>query len=129
MKIILEKKESEELFHGALCSIQLGHYGVSLDYNDKDGDAVREQWKKDTPDNTICREDVWMGILKNGGKLKFIDEEGDGAYTKEITIKDVHEKVQKTPINHLVDAIEERGDAISDDCILQTVIWDDIIFG
>jgi AAA+ superfamily predicted ATPase len=76
----------------------------------------------------ICYEDVYMEILKMGGTLKLVDHE-NGCETKEISIKDVHERVAKTPIEHLTDAIEENSDAITADVILQTVFYEDVIFG
>lgn len=35
----------------------------------------------------------------------------------------------KTPIDHLMDAINQEDDAITADVILQTVFYEDIIFG
>ena len=78
---------------------------------------------------TICVEDVWMEILRNGKELCLVDEGCDGEYTRSITLKDVHDRVQKTPIDHLMDAINEEDDATTADVILQTVFYEDIIFG
>lgn len=119
----LSKKEAEEMFHAALCNGagQMAGYGFSLDYDSDEYAAARE--KLESP----CREDVWLQILKDGGSLKFIDSEGD--YTTKITIKDVHEKVEKTPFEHLNDMLNEQDDAITADVIIQSVLFGEVIFG
>ena len=145
MQIILDKKESEKLFHGALCDGMhyIGGYGLEFDYEEADYKKAKKSLQKKidegkTPEDVsvfgtekpeICRENVWMEILRNGGKLKLIDVEGEGDNTREITLADVHERVQKTPLNHLQDAIDESGDADTGDVIIQTVFFEEIIFG
>jgi hypothetical protein len=37
--------------------------------------------------------------------------------------------VSNTPIKHLMDAINENGDAITADVIIQTVFLNDVIYG
>jgi hypothetical protein len=124
MKVELTKEESEKMFLDALCngSGELAGYGISIDYTDE----AYAQAKKSL--ENPCREDVWMQILKDGNELTFLDAE-DEDNTQVITIKDVHEKVQKTPHSHLMDMINENDDAITSDCILQTVIFGDVIYG
>ena len=128
MKILLEPAEAEEYFFNALCngSQELAHNGIRLDYTEEDVAKARAAWKEAKPDQTMCREDVWMGILKEGGKLTFTDEENDEHI---VILKDVHEKVQLTPLKHLQDMISENDDAITADCILQTVILGEVIYG
>jgi hypothetical protein len=41
----------------------------------------------------------------------------------------LHNKVQETPIEHLMDAINENDDAYTADVILQTVFYGEVIFG
>lgn len=144
--VLLSKEKSEEFFHSALCNgIQkLGHYGLRFDYKDTDykkaKKSLQEQiekgivpigmtvFGKEKP--TICIEDVWMEILRVGGNLKVIDVENGGDYTRSITLADVHKRVQKTPMNHLIEYINDTGgDAITADVILQTVFFEDIVFG
>jgi len=128
MDIKLTPKESEEFFHTALCCITLSGYGLSLDYSMDAYKAAKESLKAKGNTN-LCREDVWMEILRIGKKLTVVDEEGDGEYTRSIELKDVHEKVQNTPSSHLIDIKEDRDDAVTADCIIQTVFFDEIIFG
>lgn len=77
----------------------------------------------------ICTEDVWMEILRMGEKLIMFDFEGEGDMTRSITLADVHARVQKTPLDHLTDMINETDDATTADVILQTVFFEEVIFG
>ena len=125
MTITFTNEESENYFYNSLCNGlgEMGGYGLSLDYNTKEYQSAKE--KLESP----CFEDVLMQILRDGGSITLVDEECEGEYTKSITMKDVHERVAKTPIKHLTDAITENDDAITADVIIQTVFFEDIIFG
>jgi hypothetical protein len=133
MKIVLEKEEAEKHFHNALCNgSQIRDYGLHLDYADKDYKAAKKSLakKQKTGEFTdrMCCEDIWMEILRLGGKLVLVDEE-NGMGDKAITLKDVHTKVAKTPLRHLMDAINENDDGDTADCIIQTVFYGEVIFG
>jgi hypothetical protein len=125
MEIKLTKKESEEYFHNALCNglSEMGGYGLTFDY-------VSSEYKKSREKLTNpCFEDVLMQMLRDGYKITFIDEECDGEYTSSIGMKEIHERVAKTPIQHLTDMINENDDAVTADVILQSVFFDAVIFG
>lgn len=131
MEIKLTPKESEEYFYNALCN-GIGYvtsYGLEFDYEESDYKKAKEDWIKSHENESPCREDVWMQILKNGGKLTLIDIECEGEYTKSINIKDIHERVQLTNARHLLAMAHENDDAITADCILQTCFYKEIIFG
>ena len=133
MKIVLTKQESEKHFHNALCNgSQIRYYGLTLDYNEKDYKLAKKSLEKKKKSGefteTICCEDVWMEILRIGGKLTLVDEE-NGMGDKSILLKDVHSRVAKTPIRHLMDAVNEQDDADTADCIIQTVFYKEVIFG
>ena len=125
MKVTLTKKESEELFYNSICNglEYISAYGIKLDF--AKSDYAKAKSKLGSP----CYEDVLIQILRDGGELKMVDYEYDGEYNKSITLKDVHNKVQETPIEHLMDAINENDDACTADVILQTVFYGEIIFG
>lgn len=149
VKITLSASKSEELFHTAMCNGlgELRYYDLDFTYAKKDYAKAQESLKKkitsgkipkemcgykkpsEVKVDDICFEDVLMEILRNGDKLKVVDEGCDGEYTKSITLKNVHERVSHTPFRHLNDALNEGGDAITADVILQTVFFDDVIFG
>ena len=131
MEIKFTNKEAEGFFYNALCNaVSTGYmagYGLAFDYDNKAyhkaGKTLKEQGKKD-----VCLEDVWMEILREGGKLTFVDQEGNGEYTKDVTMKEVHERMPKVPIDHLIDMINETDDAVTADVVLQTIFFEDVIF-
>jgi hypothetical protein len=129
MKIRLEKSEAEQYFYNALCNAlgELAYYGLVIEFDKKAYKEAKESLKN--KEANTCFEDVLMELLRMGGTITMIDEEGDGEMTKSITIQDVHEKVAKTPLNHLVNMIQENDDATTGDVILQTVFFDEIVFG
>lgn len=127
MKIVLTPQESEQMFFDSMCNVfgtgYFDGYGLELTYDDND---YKESKKKlENP----CYEDVLLQILKDGKKLTLVDIECDGEYTRSITLKDVHKKVGKTPFRHLSDMINECGDVTTSDVVLQTVFFDEIVFG
>lgn len=125
MKVTLTNRESEDLFYISICN-GLGYmagYGLGLDYSDYDYEKAKSKLE------SSCYEDILMQILRDGGELKLVDYECDGEYNKSITLKDIHNKVQDTPLEHLMDAINENDDACTADVILQTVFYKEVIFG
>ena len=123
MEIKLNQTEAEEIFHTALCN-GLGYmsgYDLELDYSKEDYQAARE--KLDSP----CYEDVLLQILRDGKSLTMVD--GEDAYTSTITLADVHARVEKTPIRFLMQMVNEEDDAETADVVIQTVFFQDIIFG
>ena len=130
MKIILEKQEAESMFYNSLCNglNELSYYGLQLSFFD--ADYVKAAKKlKETATDTVCYEDVLMQILRDGKKLSVIDHENGGDYSVSIDLNDVHERVELTPIRHLMDAINEDDDAVTADCILQSVFFKEVVFG
>lgn len=130
MEIKLSPEESEEYFYNALCNgagyVQC--HGISIDAeSDIQYQEAKIKLKNEKPGTVICIEDVWMEVLRMGKKLKLTDEEGDDHRT--IELKDVHDRVQKTPLYHLEAMIEEQDDADTADAILQTVFLEEIIYG
>jgi imidazole glycerol phosphate synthase subunit HisF len=45
------------------------------------------------------------------------------------TINDVYKRVQNTPLDHLLNMINEEDDAETADVILQTVFYNEVVFG
>ena len=127
MTINFTPQEAENLFHTSMCNVfGMNHhegYGLELKYKQKDYESAKK--KLTDP----CWEDVLLQILKDGGKLTLVDLECGGEYTKSITLEDVYQRIGKTPINHLVDAINEGGDVWTSDTIIQTVFYEEVIFG
>lgn len=145
MEIKLTPQESEKYFHNALCNgmSEIGYSGLKFSYEGADYQKAKKSlqekidkkeyphemyvFKGETP--SICREDVWMEILRNGDKLEIVDIEGDGTYTRSIGLAEVHERVQKTESSHLQDMISENDDASTAFEVLQMVFFEESIFG
>ena len=131
MKIILEPQESEKMFHNALCNglSYISGYGLSLEADEQDYKAASQKLKSEKPNEMICYEDVLLEVLRMGNTLSMLDEEGEGENDSTISLSDVHERVPQTPIRFLTDMINENDDAETADVIIQTVFYQDIIFG
>jgi|LauGreDrversion4_2_1035121.scaffolds.fasta_scaffold410913_2 hypothetical protein len=130
MKIILEKQEAEEIFFNAMCN-GLGYvtsgYDLELDFNDKEYQTAAAKLKAEGA--SPCFEDVLMQVLRDGGSITLEDIGCEGEYTKSITLADVHERVALTPTSHLMDMINENDDACTADVVLQTVFFEEVVFG
>ena len=131
MEIKLSKAESEEYFYNALCNAlgsgYMRGYGLVLEVDQTEYSAARDTLK--ASNTTSCYEDILMQVLREGGTLTFLDEEDEDNSYPPITLAEVHERVSKTPLDHLLDMIKERDDACTADVILQTVFFNDIVYG
>jgi hypothetical protein len=125
MTIILTPQESEEYFYNALCNglDYMGGYGLRMDYSREHYDQARTRLK------SPCFEDVLMQILRDGNTFGFEDIECDGEYSRQITLKDIHDKMSNVDPERLVEMATENDDATTADVILQTVFYDEVIFG
>ena len=125
-QITLTPEASETVFYEALCN-GLGyfeHYGIRLQHSDFEYN--QSKMKLENP----CYEDVLMQMLRDGYKLYFNDVENDDRYyDRTITLKDIHEKVSKIPFRNLSNILEENSDAEDADAVIQTVLYDEVIFG
>ena len=130
MKIVLTNQEAETMFHNALCNglDYISGYGLELKAKDDEYEAAKQRLKEQTPDNTVCYEDILLEVLKGGGSLEIIDYEMD-SYNAVIRIEDVYNRLPETPIDHLMDMIKEEDDAVTADVIIQTVFYNEVIFG
>lgn len=131
MKIMLTAEEAENHFFDAMCNAlaYVQGYGLELDINHAHYNKALATLKAQRPNETICFEEVLMQMLRQGDGLTMKDIENEGEYTRTIHLKEVHERVANTPVNHLMDAINENGDATTADVILQTVFFEEVVFG
>ena len=129
MNINLTHEESEAHFYNAICNGlgELRYYDLELDYEAKEYKAAKQQLNTKQPDTQACWEDVLMEMLRSGNKLWIVDPNDNERHP--ITLDLVHERVQQTPTRHLMNAINENDDATTADCIIQTVIYGDVIYG
>ena len=126
MKITLTPQESEMYFHNALCNSLdwiCDGYGLQLETEALDYKEAGLKLKN------ACYEDVIMQILRDGHSITLVDVEGDGDMTRSINLQDIHERVQHTPAEHLMNMVDENDDAETGDVILQTVFFSEVIFG
>ena len=130
MTITLTHEESEKYFYNALCNGlgQVCQYGLQVDYDQKAYDKAKATLQKKSPQAVICYEDVFMEMLRQGNNIVLKDIEGDEDDAV-VTLKEVHERVQLTPIHYLTEMIEEEDDADTADQILQTVFLQEIVYG
>jgi hypothetical protein len=132
MTITLSNEESEQMFYNALCNAVgtgwINGYGIELTFSASDYVAAKKSLKEKKPNESQCYEDILMEILRIGKPLKMVDHEG-GMDDVSVYLKDVHEKVKNSPIEHLMDMIKEQDDAITADVIIQSVFYNDVIFG
>ena len=129
MNINLTHEESEAHFYNAICNGlgELKYYDLDLDYDAKEYKAAKQQLNTKQPDTQACWEDVLMEMLRSGNTLWIVDENDNERHP--ITLDLVHERVQQTPVNHLMNAINENDDATTADCIIQTVVYGEVIYG
>ena len=129
MNINLTHEESEAHFYNAICNGlgELRYYDLELDYDAKEYKAAKQQLNTKQPDTQACWEDVLMEMLRSNNTLWIVDQNDNERHP--ITLDLVHERVQQTPVNHLMNAINENDDATTADCIIQTVIYGEVIYG
>ena len=134
MKILFDNLETEKFFYNALCNSlnYLSKYGCEINYTKKDYMDAKKRLEKNPSlmfDNyTICYEDVLIEILRGGKTITCKDNE-NGLDDSIINLKDVHERMEMTPLRHLMDMYNEIDDADTADAILQTIFYKDVIFG
>jgi hypothetical protein len=95
MKIVLTKEESEKHFHNALCNgSQIRYYGLTLDYNEKDGYFI-----------SITKKRFETALKKDKNFMTKFD--------KRLTTNNNSYKLTSADINEASTIIERRQDEIS----------------
>jgi hypothetical protein len=129
MEIKLTHSESENYFYNALCNglHELTSYGLDINHDSDQYKLSKSRLKEQNLNESVCYEDVLMQMLRDGYTLTISDFDSETEYP--ITLTEVHERVQLTHVNHLMDMVNEQDDAITADVILQTVFFKEVIFG
>lgn len=124
MEIKFTKEEAQGIFLDALCNgiSYISGYGLDLDYKKEDYKQAKANCKGSS------YEDVLLQILLDGNSLTIIDEE-DEDNINTITIQDVYDRISSVPFDHLSDMINGNDDATTADVILQTIFFNEIIYG
>ncbi len=130
MNIQLSNQEKEKFFFDAMCNglSNTRYWEFEVDYNEKHYNSARKSLEKKGM-SSICYEDVFMEMLRMGNTIEFIDIGCDGEYTKSLTLDMVYNNIEKTPIHNMCNIIQENDDSCDADAILQSVLFEDIIFG
>ncbi|WP_300571210.1 hypothetical protein [Flavobacterium sp.] len=133
MNLQLTSEEIDAVILSILCNGALSFASQSgLDY-----DYDRQHYKAIKEANPIlnCYEDVLLGMLKDGGKIQIIDQEGgeDSEYNKDLTLKLATEQLSNVTdpefAEYVITSVREEGDAETDYSILQFILYDEIVFG
>lgn len=126
MKLSLSKEERDKVLLDILCNGAIGYLassGVEMEYSDEDYKKERKQGD--------CYEDVLLKIINSGGKLEFVDTEGDESKT--LTAKSLETALTEIEnqdfADYVLTLLKEEGDAETGLCALQFILYDEIIFG
>ena len=109
-------------------------YGFYTDWDKNQYRDAKERLSNQNLDATF--EDILTEMIITGGALSFIDEEGDGEYTKTLTLDAVEKALWKFLDEEPNDAfimgvgriIEEEYDADDCDNILQHILFGECMF-
>jgi len=137
MKIVLSDKELISVIHSALCNglDYISGYQMSVqmtkDTYQEAKASIKEEERSEFNQyfkGTICIEEVLVKHLSNGNTLNFWD-----GTTEEVVGFDLakaKENLQNEDVTeHVLSMLNETDDAITADCILQSAIFGDIIYG
>lgn len=124
----LTEKEMQEIFYNVLCDglDYCSYFGSVSSCNKEDYATARKNFMM--TNLSVCIEDVLLQILRDGGKLQYIDNE-DESMNCQISMQDVYDRISLVPIDTLNDMINGEYDAETCDIILQTILFKEVIFG
>jgi len=130
MNIQLTNQEKEEIFFNAMCNglSNVSYWEFEIDYNSEDYQSAKESLLNNGK-SSVCYEEVFMEMLKTGKSIDFVDLGCDGEYTKSLTMDMINKNIDKTPMNNLFNVAQEQDDSFDADAILQSVLFEEIIFG
>jgi hypothetical protein len=139
MKIEFSKQDAEKILYDSFCNgglSELYHCSVSVDWDSKPNATNYANAKnrlKESGMSSICLEDVYIEILKNGDAIIFTDYEGeeliqlklDDALIKFNSLNDA----EKIDLAKLIDEDDCSTDAW--DCFnaIQYALYQEVIFG
>ena len=131
MKTVATQAEKQKLIYDCLVDGLpfFPGYGVGMDYTTKAYKAAIKTLKARMPEDRICREDVWAEIVANGGDLVFIDQEDDDKEIGRLNLANVEKHWDAIPHRFMAEYISENYDSNTTDCIIQTLIFGEIVYG
>lgn len=128
MKLVLTKVEREQVLLDILANGGISYLdssGVEMDYS-------RTHYKGAKKEGD-CHEDVLLRIINSGGKLEFVDVECDGEYSKTLTKESLKQALtsieDKDFISYVLDSLRGQSDAETGYCLIQYILYGEVIFG
>lgn len=141
MHIEATTEEKLKVVHSCLCSglPYFVDYGFVLDYNGHEYNKARKsiedkkakgEWKNPYDLDSICIEDVQTEMLRMGFTLKFKGGEGNKAsHVTPLNLEVIERNWPKVSQSHLADMMNENDDANTADCIMQGLLFGEIVYG
>jgi len=129
MKLQLTQQEIETVLLDCFCNGALGELnasGIDYVYNKAKYNEFRVEG--------ACYEDNLLNLLKNGGRLKFVDVEGDNE-TFFLTLNSAKEKLGEIEDANIIEKVQDiltengNADAWHGYEILQFVLFGEVIYG
>lgn len=128
MDFKLNQAEAEEVFFNCLCDNDLYIHDLEIVSNSKAYNDARDNWIKLNDRQFPTIEDVWMQILRDGGKLGLKDWSRSEQLAV-VTLEELQERMSKAPSKNLINVLEGNYDVTDTDVILQTIFYGEVIFG
>ena len=69
-----------------------------------------------------------MQILKDGNSITFIDVKGKGEYTEFLSLRKAFQNIPKVSLRTLLEFEEGMEDTNSASIVLQTILYEEIVF-
>ena len=107
-------------------------YGLELSYDDAQYDAARASLAARVGEDEVCREYVWVEIVRNGGELIFTDNENDGEEVGRLSLTGMEQNWPKLMVEaprSMAEYISEDYDSNSTDNIMQVLLFGTIVYG
>lgn len=130
LTITLNNQDKEEIFYNSMCNglHQTRYWGIELDFDEKEYDIAKKSLQ-DKGSNTWSYEQVFMEMLRMGYSIQFIDIECEGEYSRTLTMDMIHRNMDKVPQKFLLNIYNEQDDLWDADAVLQSVLFEELIFG
>jgi hypothetical protein len=122
MEIKLNDQEIKDILLSALCNAGHFHYGdMSLKVEARQYAAARLKLQEP------CREDVWMQILLDGGRLILVDNEDESLHI--FSLEKAKNAIEKLPAEIISDFVEGNDDSDTADWVLEYIMYGEKIYG
>ena len=128
MEITIKTTQEEKLniVHTALCNGLSFMQGYDLEFDIiGDKEQARKNLKEKGKD--MCFEDFIIEVIRLDGDLQVKDYNDEQIH--HLNLESIEENFDNIVSKHILDVINGHDDAITADCILQTLIYGEVIYG